>query len=86
MRWQARAKRPWSPWFAFLPLRDRDNRMIWLEPIWVRWAGDYSEWCPWETLPNGPAPASTASPEGLGDRARDEHETLQPKETRNAAE
>lgn len=52
MRWTAKPTKGWRPWFAFFPLRWHDDRMIWLEPIWVRWAGDYSAWCPWEEHPN----------------------------------
>ena len=62
MRWQGKPPRLWSPWFAFLPMRWYDDRIIWLEPIWVRWAGDYSEWCPWEERPNGPAALAQPSP------------------------
>lgn len=51
MRWTAKPKRYWKPWFAFLPLRDGD-RMIWLEPIRARFAGDCIEWLPWEARPN----------------------------------
>lgn len=52
MRWQAKPVRHWKPWFAFFPLRWTDNRMVWLEPIWVNWCGDWSTWVPWEVHPN----------------------------------
>jgi hypothetical protein len=58
MRWSAKPEYGWKPWFAFFPLRWYGDRMIWLEPIWVRWAGEYSAWCPWEMRPNEAASAS----------------------------
>lgn len=65
MRWDAKPTKHWKPWFAFLPMRWHDGRMIWLEPIWVRWCADWSEWMPWEMRPNDPP--SSAKPMSMPD-------------------
>lgn len=60
MRWSAKPVRQWKPWFALLPMRWDDDRMIWLEPIWVRPCGYYIEWCPWEMRPNEAQPSPSS--------------------------
>lgn len=52
MRWTAKPKGLYHPWFAFWPLRSDDGTVTWLERIWVRDACMYIEWTPWEERPN----------------------------------
>jgi hypothetical protein len=52
MRWAAQPRGLYHPWFAFLPLRNDDGRVVWMERIWVRDACMYVEWALWEERPN----------------------------------
>jgi hypothetical protein len=52
MRWFKPPKGPYRPGFAFWPHRDHDGNNVWLEPIWVRFCGEYTEWALWEENPN----------------------------------